>query len=301
MPDRSPVTSLLTGDIVERVKRLELFSRFLVEGMLTGENRSPFKGFSTDFLQHRQYAYGDNLKYLDWRVFGKTDKLVIREFEEQTNAQMNLVVDISASMRFAGDGFSKHEFAIRCAGLLAYLMHIQRDDFGVFLFNNNVVEHFRPASSKRHLARVFERLVAVEPAGETVFKDCFAMVEARVARRGLVSVFSDFMDKPDDITQSLGRLRMRGHDVIAFQIYDEAEQDIEYIDFTRFRDLENGQILSVDPLLIREEYCRQFRMHQEGMKAGCLKHGVDHVLLPVSSQFDKPLGDYLQRRMAMML
>lgn len=301
MTDGNPVASLLTGDVVERIKRLELFSRRRVEGTLTGENRSPFKGFSTDFLQHRPYSYGDNLKFLDWRVFGKTDRLFIREFEEQTNAPVNLILDISASMAFAGEGLNKHEFAVRCTGLLAYLMHVQKDDFGLFLFNNNVVEHLRPASSKRHLSRVFERLVTVQPAGETVFRECLASVEARISRRGLIAVFSDFMDRPEEIARSLGRFRMRGHDVLAFQVYDEAEKELDYIDFTRFRDLENSQVIGVDPLLIRDEYRRQFLLHQQAMKVGCLQHGVDHVLLPVSDPFDRVLGEYLQRRMSMML
>jgi len=300
MPNADPVTSILTGDIVERVRRLELFSRYQVEGTLAGDNRSPFKGFSTDFLQHRQYFYGDNLKHLDWRVFGRTDKLFVREFEHLTNAQMNLVVDVSASMDFAGLGLSKHEFAIRCAGLLAYLMHLQRDDFGLFLFSDSLVEHVRPASSRRHLHRVFERLVSAEPAGETVFRECLFEAEAHISRRGLVAIFSDFMDDPELITRGLGRFRMRGHDVIAFDIFDEAEEALDYVDFTRFRDLETSEVTGIDPLLIQQEYRRQFRQHQQEMRSGCLKNGVDYVLLPVSDQFDRVMGDYLQHRMSMM-
>jgi uncharacterized protein (DUF58 family) len=301
MAKGSPVASILTGDIVERIKQLELFSRLRVEGALAGENRSPFKGFSSDFLQHREYNRGDNLKYLDWRVYGKTDKLYIKEFEHVTNAPVNLIVDISASMDFQGEGFSKHEFTVRCAGLLAYLMFIQRDDFGLFLFNDSLVEHIRPASSSRHLNRVFERLVSITPAGETDFKQCLFHAEARASRRGLVAVLSDFMDDPAVIARGLGRFRMEGHDVIAFQVYDELESELQTIDFTRFRDLETEEITAVDPLLIRDEYRRQFLLHQHDMKSECLRHGVDHVLLPVSDDFDRVMGDYLRRRMALML
>lgn len=301
MPSANPVASLLSGDIAERVRRLELFSRRIVEGATAGENRSPFKGFSTDFLQHRQYFHGDNLKYLDWRVYGKTDKLYVREFEDLTNAQMNLVVDISASMAFNGEGFSKHEFTVRCAGIIAYLMFLQRDDFGLFFFNNSVVEHLRPSSTRKHLIRVFERLVSSEAVGETDFKACLGFVEARAVRRGLVAIFSDFMADPDLIAHRLGRLRMRGHDVIVFQVFDPLEQELAYVDFTRFRDLETGAVTAIDPLLVKEEYHRQFVKHQHDMRAECLKHGIDHVLLPVSAEFDKVLGDYLRHRMALML
>ena len=301
MSTGTPVASLLSGDIVERIKQLELFSRLRVEGTLAGENRSPFKGFSTDFLQHREYHYGDNLKYLDWRVFGKSDRLYIKEYEDLTNAQMNLIVDISASMDFQGEGYTKQEFAVRCAGLLTYLMHLQRDDFGLFFFNDNVVEHVRPAASKRHLSRIFERLVSIAPAGRTDFTKCLFHAESRVSRKGIVAVLSDFMDEPRKIARGLGRFRMKGHDVVAFQIFDELEQELDYIDFTRFRDLETAEVTAIDPLLIRDEYRRQFDLHQREMKTECLKHGVDHVLLPVSDDFDKVMGDYLQRRMALML
>ena len=301
MNTTTAVSSLLSGEIIERIKQLELFSRRRVEGALAGDNQSPFKGASTDFMQHREYNYGDNLKYLDWRVYGKTGRLYIKEYEDVTNTPLYLVVDISTSMDFQGYTYSKHEFTVRCAGLIAYLMHIQRDDFGLFLFNQAISEYTRPASSKSHLARTFEELVTTEPTGETAFEDCFLSVQSQATRKGLIVVISDFMHEPVLLARSLGSLRSKGHDIIAIQVYDELEKELDYIEFTRFRDLETDEITAIDPLLIQRDYKEQFELHLHDMKAECLKQGIDHVAAEVCDNFDTVLGTYLQKRMALML
>jgi len=300
-PNADPVASLLSADLVERVKQLELFCRLRVEGSRAGENRSKLIGFSTDFLQHRQYFPGDNLRYLDWRVLARSDRLVVRQHEELTNAEMAVLLDTSGSMAFAGQGMSKLDFAVRCAALLTYLMYLQGDSFSLYLFREGAVEPVRRGSGRRHLRRVFEKLVSAAPRGETGFAECFREAEARLGRRGLVAVLSDFMAEPEPIAKALGRLRMRGHDAIAFQIFDPEEREMDFVDFTRFRDLEDGSILAADPLLIQAEYRRQFDRHQLMLKEQCLAHGVDHVVLPVADEYDEVIGDYLRRRAALML
>jgi uncharacterized protein (DUF58 family) len=296
----NPLASLLSGEMVERVKQLELFCRLRVDGSRPGENRSKLAGFSTDFLQHRQYFPGDNLRYLDWRVLARTDRLVVKQHEELTNAEMAVLLDTSGSMAFAGEGMSKLDFAVRCAAILTYLMCLQGDSFSLYLFNEVAADHVRRGSGRRHLRRVFEKLVSVTPRGETRFTECFREAEARLTRKGLVAVLSDFMAEPEPIAKSLGRLRMRGHDVIAFQVFDRDEREMDFVDLTRFRDLEDGSILAADPLLIQAEYRRQFDRHQLRIKEQCLAHGVDHVVLPVADEYDEVIGDYLRRRAALM-
>ena len=295
------VTSLLSSDVAERVKQLELFCRLRVEGSRSGENKSKLVGFSTDFAQHRQYFPGDNLRYLDWRALARTDRLVVKQHEDLTNAEMAVLLDASGSMGFAGQGLSKVDFAVRCAAILTYLMYLQGDSFSLYLFSESTADRVPRGSGRRHLLRVFEKLVAARPGGETRFAECFREVEARLTRKGLVAVLSDFMAEPEPIARSLGRLRMRGHDVIAFQVFDPDEREMDFVDLTRFRDLEDGSILAADPLLIQAEYRRQFDQHQLMIKEGCLAHAVDHVVLPVADEFDKVIGDYLQRRAALML
>jgi uncharacterized protein (DUF58 family) len=299
-PSRNAVTSLLSGDVAERVKQLELFCRLRVEGSRSGENKAKQIGFSTDFAQHRQYFPGDNLRHLDWRVLARTDRLVVKQHEDLTNAEMAVLLDASGSMAFAGQGMSKLEFAVRCAAILTYLMCLQGDSFSLYLFSESAADHVPRGSGRRHLRRVFEKLVSVPARGETRFAECFREVEARLTRKGLVAALSDFMAEPEPIARSLGRLRMRGHDVIAFHVFDPDEREMDFVELTRFRDLEDGSILAADPLLIQAEYRKQFDQHQLMVKKHCLAHAVDHVVLPVADEYDEVIGGYLRRRAALM-
>ena len=292
--------SLLSAEMVERLRQLELFSRLRVEGAMAGENRSRRIGQGMDFARHRQYFPGDNLRDIDWRILGRTDRLVVKQYEEQTNADMTVVLDTSGSMGYAGQSMSKMDFAVRCAAVLTYLMHLQRDSFSLVAFGASAADTVGRGSGRRHLRRVFEKLVALRPAGETRFAECFAQVELRLKRRGLVVVLSDFMDEPGALARAMARLRMASHDVIAFQVFDPSERDLEFVDFTRFRDLETGEAIGADPLAIRTEYRRQFERHQLAMKEACLAHAIDHVLLAVADEYDEAIGDYLRRRAALL-
>ncbi len=294
--------SVLSGDVLERVRRLELFSRLRVEGARHGDNASPLRGFSTDFMQHRAYCAGDNLRYLDWRILAKTDRLFIREYEEHTNAEMIVLVDLSGSMRFHGEtAFSKYEYAVRCAGILLYMMLQQRDTFSLYFFGGTLTPAVRRGGNARHLGLAFDALVRGEPKGATRFDDGVRLLETMVGRRGLVIVLSDFMDDPPLIARSLARLRRRRHDLIALQLYDPREASLPFVDFTRFRDLEDGSLTGVDPQLVRREYERQFTLHQRQMKEACFAQGIDHTLLPVSDSYDTAIGEYLRHRAALLL
>ena len=195
---------------------------------------------------------------------------------------------------------SKLEFAVRCAGILFYLMHTQKDRFALGLFAESVTQWMPHGGSRRHLARVFERLVSVRPWGRTNLVAALGEAEQRLGARGLVVVFSDFMDDPEPIAAALGRIRMMGHDAIAFQVYEPAERELDFVGYTRFRDMEDGSLLGVDPLLVRREYRRQFDLHQQRMKERCLAHAFDHVLLPVEEDYDKVIGEYIRRRAAVL-
>ncbi len=296
-----PISSILTGDLVDRLRRLELFSRNRVVGNRTGDNASPLRGFSSDFLQHRQYFAGDSLRYLDWRVLAKSDRLVVKQFEELTNAPLYVLLDGSGSMGYAGVSYSKLEYAIRCAAILFYLMHLQQDTFGLWVFSEKVADRVPSGGSRRHLRHIFERLVSVQAAGETNFEGCLRQVEMQATRKGIVVVLSDFMAPPERLAKAMGRLRLRGHDLLVFHITDPTERQLDYVDFTRFRDLENGEVLGADPLTIGEEYTRQFDLHQLKLREECLAHGLDFVALPVSDDFETPMGDFLRHRMELML
>jgi uncharacterized protein (DUF58 family) len=302
MPDTSAgPTDLIAPDLAARVRQLMLFSRFRVEGRFTGDNKSTRKGFSSDFLQHRQYFPGDNLKYLDWRVFARTGRWIIREYEETTNLDLYLVVDKSASMGRCGGDLTKDEYATRVAALLAYLMLTQKDSFGLSLFAAQLRTHVDPGTGRRHLRRVFEVLLGETPAGVTDWEAALRQVGTRFRRRGLVIVISDFMGEPAAIGRALAGFRSARCDVIAFHVVDPFEEELRANHLTRYVDVEDGSALTVDPLLLRRAYADEFRRHLEELRRELSARGVAHALIRAGADYEKALGDYLQKRAAFLL
>ncbi len=289
--------SLLDGDLLDRIRHLELFSRFRVEGVLNGLNRSPFKGYSADFVQHRQYHPGDHLRYLDWRLLGRTDKLFIRQFEEYTNARLSVILDVSGSMGFKSDSLSKHEFAVRITAILLFLALVHRDSFSFSTFRTSLVSHVPFGSGQGHLHRALGALLENQPAGGTDFPNGLADATAHIRRRGLTVVISDFMDEPDLFVKRLSHLRFKGSDVIAMQVYDPAERELDFTTVTRFHDPEGPEILVLDPPLIRRQYREAFDAHLVTIEAACRHHGFEHVALPVGDDYHVPILEFIHRRM----
>jgi len=293
--------ALFTGALADRIRQLEMFSRLRVQGVLQGTNPSTLKGFTSDFRQHRQYYPGDNLKYLDWRVFGKSERLFIREFEELTNAQVTVVLDISGSMAVGNSGaagLSKHDFAVRNAAILLYLACLQRDQFSLALFRTDRVVHLPFRSGRNHLLRAFAALLEPKAAGGTDFVRGLANSTAHVRRRGMTVVLSDFMDEPEAIVRQLASLRFRRSDVLALQVFDPAEADLDFNSVTRFHDPENQDVLVVDPVLVRREYRQAFLAHQKALRDACRQRGFDHALLPLGDEYERPIFEYLRWRQA---
>ena len=298
-PSQPTPPQLLDAATADRVRELELFALGRVQGVMQGANASILKGFTSDFLQHRQYHPGDNLKYLDWRVYARTDRLSIREYEELTNSQLTVVVDISGSMRTGGSGrFTKHEFAVRSAAILLTVACQQRDQFSLALFRTGRIMQLPFRGGRSHLRRSLAALVEQRADGETDFVQGLAESTSHVRRRGLVVVLSDFMDDPETICRQLAALRHRHGDVIALQVFDPREADLDFNSVTRFHDPESGGVLVVDPVLVRQEYARAFAAHADAIGEGCRRHGFDHALLAVDDDCTRPLAAYLRARRA---
>jgi uncharacterized protein (DUF58 family) len=289
--------TLIGGELADRIRQLELFSRFRVEGTLHGPNKSPFKGFTADFLQHRQYFPGDNLKYLDWRVYGKTDKLFIREYEELTNARLSVILDLSGSMGHQSGAYSKHGFAIRAAAILLYLAQLHRDSFGVSFFREGAESRVPFGSGRTHLMRAYQALLEAGAEGGTDFEQGLRETTGPLRRRGLTVVLSDFMGDPEAIGKRLAHLRLRGSDVIAMQVFDPQERELDFNTITRFHDPEGPEILVVDPQLVRRQYAEAFEAHQVALKEACRRRGFEHVALPVADEFHVPVLEYIHWRL----
>ena len=295
------LSDVVAPEIAAHLKQLLLFARGRVEGRFAGDNRSVMKGFSTDFMQHRQYFPGDNIKYLDWRVFARTGRYVIREYEETTNLDLYVVLDVSASMGFAGDSLSKHEHAMRAAAVFFYLMLTHKDTFGLSMFAEGLVAHVDPSGGRRHLIQLYDALLKQVPRGVADWRVALRQVQSRIKRRGLVLVLSDFMGDPAEIGRGLSGFRSLGSDAIAFHVIHPRERALAQSTMTRYVDLEDRSAETVDPLLIRDAYARQFHEHALAIRDECTHRGIAYCDLVVGDEVHKAIGAYLRRRMAMLM
>lgn len=287
---------LLSVEAASRVKHLELFARTRVESHFKGAHRSRQKGHSTDFLQHRQYLPGDDIRALDWRVYARSDRLVIREREEFTTLDVHIVLDCSASMAYGSAVMTKFEFARHCAALVSYLVVNQRDRVGVSFASDRLLSFVKPGSGGKHLAEIYRQLVTQSPAGQTDLAVCTKQLLQFVNKRSLFIVFSDCYQDPQALGKSLGILSRAGHDLIVYQVFDPAEADLPFAGFTLFRDLENGQLDPADPQEVRAAYAEVFRRHSRELKALTTGFGIEFHQLPVTADWEAALAQLLHER-----
>ncbi len=295
------VTSYLDPEVISRLSRLDLIARLVVEGFITGLHRSPYHGFSAEFSEHRPYMPGDPLRDLDWKAYGKTDRLYVKQYEEETNLKAYLLLDTSGSMDFQSGGpLSKFRYAASLAAALSYLMLRQRDAVGLMLFHQRIDSYIPPRSVQSHLQVVLREISQVRPASDTRMAPAFHDLAERISRRGLIVVISDLLDDPQEVLMGLRHFRHRGHEVIVFHVLDPREQDLDFGSETRFYDLEDpDQILTTQPRHIQHEYremmdglVRTYRYH-------CAEARIGYVLLDTTTPFDVALSRYLVRRKKM--
>ncbi len=279
---------------------LTLLARQVVEGFLTGVHRSPYKGFSVEFAEHRQYTPGDEIRHIDWRAFGKTDRYFVKEFEEETNLKAYLLVDASGSMGFRGSkkAPSKFEYAQHVAASLAYLMLHQMDAVGLITLDTRVRGFIPPRANPKHLLRVLTTLEETRPGGETAMAPLWhELAGHHLKRRGMVIILSDFFDRIDGLVRALQHLRHRHHEVMLLQILAPEELEFPYKRLTQFRNLElHDQKVLVDTRRLREDYLRTFETFRRELKERAGKLQVDYHMMRTDEPVDRALGLYLSRR-----
>lgn len=291
------MTRRIDPTALARFGKLSLVAREVVEGFLTGLHKSPYKGFSVEFAEHRQYYPGDEIRHIDWRVLGKTDRFYVKEFEEETNLQAWLLLDASGSMGYAGAGPSKLDFAVRTAASLAYLMLHQMDAVGLMVHDDHIRERVPPGASPKQLLRLLQVLEKVVPGKETSLGPLWESFGQTLGRRGLVIVLSDCFDAAAPLLQALRYLRHRRHEVILFQVLAPEEFDFPFTKRTRFRNLENLQDQRmVDPGRLRAVYRRNFDAFREELRLRCAEMQVDYRVLRTDEPIEKALGTYLSHR-----
>lgn len=292
----SSVRQALSPDALARLSNMELRARVIVEGHYSGQHVSASRGASVEFVDHREYAPGDEPRHIDWRVYGRTDRLYVKQYEAETNLDLHILVDVSRSMDFTSREVTKLRYATFVAAALAYLATRQRDSVGLFLFDHEIRQHLPPMSSAGHLAHIFDILETASSGGKTHIRTVLEEVAARVRRRAIILLLSDLLENPEDVLRGLGYFRHRGHDVIVLQIMDPAELTLNYQGTLAFEDLETSQRLTVEIPYIRGPYLAELRRFLATYRKGCRDRSVDYALLDTGNLFDAALAAYLARR-----
>lgn len=276
--------------------RLALKARDLVEGFLTGMHKSPFKGFSIEFAEHRQYTPGDEIRHIDWRVFGKTDRYFIKEYEEETNLQAALVVDASGSMGFAGRGISKYDYAATVAASLGYLMLQQRDAVGLLVHDHEARHRLPPRANSKHWLRLVQTLEQTQPGGETALAPLWHQLAGQLRRRGLVILLSDCFDHLADLVLALRHFRHRRQEVILLHILAPEELEFPYTRWTEFRSLEDAGRHTLDPLALKQHYLQEFENFCRELRTQASDMQIDYHRMRTDEPIERALGYYLANR-----
>lgn len=297
----------LDPDSLDKIKRLDVRARVVVEGFITGQHRSPYNGFAIEFAAHREYSPGDDLRHIDWKVWSKTDRLYIKEYEEETNLKCHLLVDCSKSMRYGEPSpskkkndqsavWSKFDYAATAAASVGYLMQQQQDSVGLVLFSNKVDKLLKASSHPSHLKSVLHELELAEPADQTDLSEPFLQLGSVIRQRGMVVLFSDLLLDVDVLAKSLEQLRIRRHEVIVFQVMHHDELTFPFEDNTLFRGMEVDAELHTEPRALRKSYLQAMEQHLDKVRSICAKAGIDHVLLDTSKPLGEVLSSYLNFR-----
>lgn len=284
--------------VLDRLAGLSLVARTVVDGYLSGQHRSPLRGNSAEFAQHREYVPGDELRRIDWKVFARSDRLVIKEFDEETSLDCHILVDGSESMAFGSLEWTKFEYARWCAAALAHLVLQARDTAGLVLFDEVERKKVPPKTGAEQEHDILAALDAYKPAGQTKIGDVLFWLNGRLRRKGIVVIFSDFFDDLDKIIEGLRRLSYAGHEPILFQIVDPLEMSFDISYLVRLDGLEGAGVQKVDPKSLRAAYVKEFEDHQRQLATRTRKLGLDCVSLSTAQDLGAALSTYLARRKA---
>ena len=296
-------TRFLDPKTLTKISRLDIIARLVVEGFVTGLHRSPYHGFSVEFAEHREYVPGDDIKHIDWKVFGRSDRFYIKQYEEETNLTATILVDGSESMRYRyhDEGPTKLEYASYVAASLAYLVLRQRDAASLVTFDEAIQTFIPPGSSASHRNLIIDALTQIKPAKRTSLGPVLHSMAERVRRKGLVVIISDFLDEPGPILSGLRHFRHKRHEVIVFHVLDQAERTFPFGSMTRFQGLEALGEVICDPGALRSAYLEELDRFTGELRHGCRQDRIDYVMLDTSTPLDVALTSYLATRSGLKL
>jgi uncharacterized protein (DUF58 family) len=284
--------------VASRLARLDLVARLVVEGFITGLHKSPYHGFSVEFAEHRPYMPGDPIRHIDWRLYAKSDRFYVKEYEEETNLRAYILLDASASMNYRSskDAPTKLEYSSYLAAALSYLMLKQQDSVGLLTFSDRVRSFVPPRSTGSHLKILLREIEKTRGGEGTRVGKSLHHLADRIHRRGLIILFSDLLDDPAETLTGLKHFRHRKHEVIVFHVLDPAEIEFPFREETEFIDMESSEALNTLPWEIAREYRTRFREWSERYKRECRENRIDYVQLNTSTPYDLALYRYLEKR-----
>ncbi|NOZ04263.1 MAG: DUF58 domain-containing protein [FCB group bacterium] len=286
----------LKPEMVARLNNMSLRARLVVEGYIIGHHKSPYHGFSVEFAEHRAYGPGDEVRHIDWKLYGKTDRYYVKRYEEETNLRSYLILDTSKSMTYASGSISKLDYASYLTAALSYLMLSQQDGIGLVLFDEKIQQFIPPRSTPSHLNTVLSQLDHINPGSDTKLGPVLHEMAERIKKRGLVVLISDLFDDPNAVLGGLKHFRHNKQEVIIFHILDRQELEFEFNTRTRFKDIETGELITTEPWHIRSSYRSLVEQFQANYRKQCRKRKMDYIPLFTDQDLDLALNEYLRKR-----
>jgi len=290
----------LHPEAIKRIARLEVRARHIVEGFLSGMHRSPYFGQSIEFLQHREYVTGDDLRHVDWKVWARQDRLYVKQFEEETNLRCHLLVDVSRSMAYGNGHLNKYEYAATLACSLAYLVLRQQDGVGCTTFDDRVRVSVPVRTKNNHIFSIVDSLAVQEPTDKTDMYQVLRAVAESAPRRGIMVLVSDLLADRPGLFKGLRLLRQRGHDVLIFHVMDDEELDFPFNGPTRFEGLETPEFLNCNPRALREGYLAALQEYLDDIRHQAARTSCDYALVRTGEPLDAALATFLSKRLSVM-
>lgn len=289
----------LLPEAISRISRLEMRARRIVEGFLTGLHRSPYFGNSVEFVQHREYVQGDDVRKIDWKAWSKTDKYYVKLYEEDTNLRTTLLLDVSESMQFGSGAMTKYEYGCTAAAALSFLLLRQQDSVSLTTFDSVVRNQVPSRSRRNHLHAILAAMAAEEPASKTDLYNMLREVAEKKSEKGMVVLISDLFADREGLFKGLRLLRHRGHDVLLLHLLDDEELDFNYSGTTKFEGMEQSGELVCDPRALRDGYMEAMTAFLDEVRRRCARNMVDYQTIRTSEHLDAALAHYLNHRLGM--
>ena len=286
----------LEPEMVARLSNMSLRARLVVEGYIIGQHKSPFHGFSVEFAEHRAYGPGDEIRHIDWKLYGKTDRFFVKQYEEETNLRSYILLDTSRSMEYKSNKISKLDYGNYLSAALAYLMINQQDGVGLTLFDNQIQTFIPPRSKPSHVNTILTHLDKTGSGKDTDVGIVLHEMAERIKKRGLIILISDLFDETENIINGLKHFRHNKQEIIVFHVMDRKELNFDFSNRTKFKDMETDEQITTEPWKIRKIYQQAIQSYQDELRLRCREQKIDYVPLFTDQNLDLALNEYLKKR-----